>query len=40
MKVVLVQEIARYNALLNKMHRSLKDLRKGLKGAWCTRVRI
>lgn len=32
MKVVLVQEIARFNSLLNKIHRSLKDLQKGLKG--------
>lgn len=32
LKVVLVQEIARYNNLLTRIHRSLKDLQKGLKG--------
>ncbi len=32
LKVVLVQEIARFNKLLVRIHKSLKDLQKGLKG--------
>lgn len=32
MDVVLLQEIARYNALLTSTHRSLRDLEHGIKG--------
>jgi dynein heavy chain len=32
LKVVLVQEIARFNRLLGRIHQSLKDLQKGLRG--------
>ena len=32
LKVVLIQEVARYNVLLNKVRRSLADLQRGIRG--------